>query len=219
MRVTKRIVWDIETGRVEEHVFSDGYEGPVERLDRAGVAASKENAANAGEVAGKLGGYADTEHDTLSPFYNNELHAQHYFSPEQTGEMLTAAEAGSGGTTGSLKGEAELQAARTRNPSGFTKALDEVARNQAKVNAGASEGIAAQDIMGAKQENQLGAAGLQGLHGEDVKGQLEAMGQQQNDINSAVEAGKSGWLQNLNQTLATINGSANAGANLKKAWG
>jgi hypothetical protein len=65
------------------------------------------------------------------------------------------------------------------------KTLDEMARDRAKAAAGASEGIAASDVMGAKQMNQQGAAGMQGLYSTNTAGQLNAMRQQGSDISAA----------------------------------
>jgi hypothetical protein len=70
-----------------------------------------------------------------------------------------------------------------------------------KTAAGASEGIAAQDVMGAKQLNQQGAQGMQGLYGTNVGAQLKAMGLADQDINTELQAQKAGptWLSGLNQ--------------------
>jgi hypothetical protein len=210
MKITTKITWNMLTGEITEHESFE-YFGPLALADRAAQAADRRNADTAGSLAAQQGSQAQTAEGQLSPFYQNEMKAQHEFSPEQTGELLTNAMAGSGGATGALQGQAELEAARTRNPSGFTKALDEAARNQQKTAAATSEGIAAQDVLGAKQLNQQGAAGEAGLFGENLKGQLGAMGQQTADENAAVEAGKSGWLQNMNQTISAL-GSAATGA-------
>lgn len=191
---------------IEKHEFE--YDGVVELCDRAASSAAKQAGAQAATTESQAGSNATAEHATLDPFYTKELNAEHGFDPTQTNEMLTYALGGSGGATGALNGQAELEAARTRNPSGFTKSLDEVSRNQSKAAAGASEGIAAQDVMGAKQLNQEGAAGLQGLEGTDTNAMLGAMGQRTADINTQIEAGKSGWLQNMNSTIESL-GKAN----------
>lgn len=183
------------------------YQGPVAMADRAANAAAKSAANTAGQTASNFGAEADTEHGELAPFFANEMNAKHGYTPEQTNELLTYAGAGTGGTLGSITGQANLEAARTRNASGFTKALDEAARDKAKANAGMSEGVAAQDVEGAKRLNQEGAAGLEGLYGTDVSGQLKAMGQQNEDINTEVAADKAGWLQNMTDVMKSIQGA------------
>jgi hypothetical protein len=182
-------------------------DGTLALCDRALQSAAQNNAKTAGATASGYGTAATDEGAALNPFYTSEMKAQHGFSPTQTNELLTAAEAGGGGAASSLTGQAGLEAARTRNASGFTKSLDEAARDKEKAAAGASEGIASEDVMGAKKLNQEGAAGMEGLYGTNVGAQLKAMGQQDQDINTAVTAGNSGWLQNGMGVLKALQGA------------
>lgn len=214
MRITTKISWDMATGEVTEHEYFE-YQGNVALCDRAASSRTKNAADTAETTAGNMGAEAGNEHAALTPFYTGEMNAKHSLDPNQINEMLTYAGAGAGGAASSITGEAGLTAARTRNASGFTKALDEAARDKSKAAAGLSEGVAAQDVMGAKQLNQEGAAGLSGLYGEDVNGQMKAMGIQNQDINTEIEAGKSGWLQNMNSTIDTLSSAANGASKLK----
>jgi hypothetical protein len=180
----------------------------------SGQAANQYNQANTD--AGQYGQGAQAESAQLNPFFSQEMKAKHLYDPNQINEMLTASEAGSGGAAGALTGQAGLEAQRTRNASGFTKSLDEIARDQTKASAGTSEGIAAEDVMGAKKLNQEGAAGMQGLYGTNVGAQLKAMGQANEDIGTEMKAQQQGptWLQGLKQfsqatdTLGNIAGNA-----------
>ncbi len=142
---------------------------------------------------------AGEENAQLNPFFSQEMKATHSLTPEQQNELLTHAEAGSGGAFGGAEGELNRNSARTGNATTQTKSLDEMARERAKVAAGASEGIAAQDIMGAKELNKEGAQGMQGLYGTNVNGQLNAMGQTQNAIKGEEEATGPNWLSQLDQ--------------------
>lgn len=198
---------DFLAGKPADHTVSHEYEGPLALCDRAANAAAKSAAGTAGQTASGYGSEASTEHSELAPFFVNEMNAKHGNTPEQTNELLTYAGAGTGGTLGSVTGQANLEAARTRNASGFTKALDEAARDKAKANAGMSEGIAAQDVLGAKKLNQEGAEGMAGLYGTDVSGQLKAMGLENEDIGTEIEAGKSGWLQNMTGVMKALQGT------------
>lgn len=212
--ITKAVYKMLPEGGLEL-VSEDSYQysGPVAKLDRALQSQAQNNATTAGNTAAGYGSSAAAEGSALNPFYTSEMKATHAFNPNQTNELLTAAEAGGGGATGALMGQAQQEAQRTRNASGFTKSLDEMARDKAKSAAGASEGIAAQDVMGAKQLNQQGAAGMEGLYGTNVGAQLKAMGQQNEDIGTAVQAGQSGWLQNMQGTLNSLaNGAKGAAA-------
>lgn len=176
---------------------------------RAEESMAKGAAATAGNTAATLGGEAGGEHAALSPFYQREMSAEHAFDPTQINELLTAAGAGTGATTGAMQTSLERQNATTGNAAGATKSLQELARDRMKANAGASESVAAQDVLGAQQLRQEGAAGESGLYGEDLKGQLTAMGQQASDINAATEASKTGWLQNAEGIVKTAADVAN----------
>lgn len=180
------------------------YDGPLALCDRKLQSTATTNANNAGTVAGGYGAEASQEGATLNPFASQEMKARHLYDPTQINELLTAAEAGGGGATGSIVGEANREAARTHNASGFTKALDEAARDKAKAAAATSEGIAAQDVTGAKQLNQEGAGLMSGLYGINTGAQLKAMGQQNEDLGTAIKAGQSGWLQNMTGVLSSL---------------
>ena len=158
---------------------------------------SKSTAAGYGEGASATGA-------ALTPFYQREMQAEHEFDPTQMGEMLTAAEAPIGAVAGNEEAQMQGEAARTHNATGLTKSLDEAARNRMKANAGASEGISAQDVLGAQQLRQQGAAGMMGLHGEDINAQLGAMGQE----NKAISQEDPGFLADLNSGLGTLTKAA-----------
>lgn len=190
---------------VEKHEFE--YDGVIDFCDRSGVGAAKGARDVAASTAANAGGEADTEHQELSPFYSNEMNAENLFTPGQNAELLTSTMAPLGSELGDTQHAAELQGARTRNASGFTKTLQQAQRDKDKAVAGASEGVASQDILGAKQLNQEGAAGEMGLFGNDTSKQLQSMGLETGDINAQVNAGKSGWLQNLNDTLKAVSGT------------
>ncbi len=188
-----------------EDVFSVGLEVCCLRGASNEAQASEQNAVN---TAAQLGGEAGGELATLSPFYQREMTAEHAYDPTQLNEMLTAAEAGTGATTGAMQTALQRQGATTGNAAGQTKALQDLARDRMKANAGASENIAAQDVQGAMNLRQAGAAGESGLYGTNLKGQLAAMGQEASDINAQIDASKTGWLQNAEGIAKTASGIA-----------
>lgn len=220
MKITEFAKWesinDFITGAPADLEISHEYSGPVGKLDRWAQGQAKDAAADSANTADTLRGEAQGEHAQLTPFFSEEMHAQHGYNPTQLNQLLTAAEAGTGAAAGDVAAKTDQLAARTRNASGFTKSLQEQARDRMKTAAGASEGIAAADVEGAKDLNQRGAAGLMGLYGTDTSGMLNAMGQRTQDINAEVEAGKSGWLQNTLNTVNTIANAGNAASKWKK---
>jgi hypothetical protein len=180
--------------------------------DRAATNEAKGAAANAAGTAATEQGQANAIGAQLTPFYRSEMNAQHAFSPQQQNELLGAAAAGLGGSNATSIGQANSEAARTRNTSGFSAALDQAARDRNAAMGGVGANVAAQDVMGTQALRQQGAAGMQGLYGQDTDAMLKAMGIQTGDINAQTEAGKSGWFQNLE-------GGLNAVSGLRKAFG
>jgi len=174
------------------------------------LGAMKSQANQAGTVAGQFGSQAGTEGAQLNPFFTQEMRAQHGLTPGQQNEMLTASEAGAGGALGGLGAGIQNNAARTNNSTGVGKTLDEMARDRSKAAAGASENIAAQDVLGAKQMNQQGAAGMQGLYNTNVGGQLSAMKQQGSDLSAAANMTASPFadLANVAGLGASVGGAA-----------
>jgi hypothetical protein len=202
MKITTRIVFDCDNNILEHEWYE--YDGPVALCDRAAQNEAKSAAANAGSVASQEGSNASALGAQLTPFYRQEMNAQHGFNPGQTNELLNYAGSAAGGGMATAQGAANSEAARTRNTSGFSSALDEAARNRNQTMSQANLGVGAQDVMGAKQLNQEGAAGMQGLYGTDTNAMLGSMGQQQGDINAQVNAGKSGWFQNMTGLLGAL---------------
>lgn len=220
MKIHTVTVWDIETLAIIEDIFHEiSDDSPVALCDRSAQGAANTAAGTAGSTAAGLNANAAAIGSNITPFLTQEmLHPQGYSQQDLTSQ-LDAAEAGAGGATGGLTGEAALQAARTRNSSGFTGALDDAARQRAKAAAGASEGIASSNADLKQKQQQEGAAGLQNLYGTDQDAALKSMGIQTGDIDASVNAGKSGWLQNATSVLSALNGSAQAASSAKQAFG
>jgi hypothetical protein len=113
--------------------------------------------------------------------------------------MLTAAQGGAGGAFGGAEGVLKANAARTGNATALGKDMMDMAMQRGKAAAGASEGIAAQDVAGAKQLNQQGAAGMQGLYGTNVSGELGAMKQANEDVSQETATQGKSWLDQMQQ--------------------
>ena len=169
-------------------------------------ATARENEQNAQALQNQLGQQQQQESAQLNPFFSQEMKAQHSMTPGQQNEMLTAADSGAGAAFGSAQAEVNRNAARTGNATSVTKSLDEMARDKAKSAAGASEGIAAQDVAGAQALRQQGAAGMQGLYGTNVSGQLGAMKQANEDVSTEQATQGQNWASQLTQ-LANLGGS------------
>jgi len=170
-----------------------------------------DTAANTGA---NLGGEAQAIGANVTPFLTEEM-----LHPQGVGQTGLAAEqaaasAGAGGATAGIVGMANERAGASRNAGGFQAALDDASRERMKAAAGSSEGIVAGNEQLKQQQAQQGAEGLGRMYGVDTSGMLNAMGQEHEDINSEVDASKSGWLQNAMGVLGTVGGLATGAGNL-----
>ncbi len=157
-------------------------------------------------TASNLGSEAQGIGANLTPFLTAEMLHPQGLGQEGIGAETSAALGGEGGAAAGLMGAANQRAAASRNAGGFGANLDAIARDRMKAAGTASEGIQAQNQNLMEQQRQAGAAGLGKMYGVDTSGMLESQGQQAQDINAEVNAGKSGWLQNTMGILNDLNG-------------
>lgn len=209
MKILRKLVIDIATGAELEREEFD-YSGPLELCDRAAQAAASSAGQQAGQAGATYGSNAANINANLMPFLTRQMTNPQGMSQRDIGAQLTNALAGSGGATAGLTGAAGKMAAATRNPMGFSAALDAAARSRDRAAAGAGEDVAARNAQTKLAQQESASKELGGLYGTDVSGQLGAERNQTGDINAQIEAGKSGWLQNVESI-------ANTAANVWKA--
>lgn len=164
--------------------------------------------------AAQYGGNASAIGGNLTPFLTQRMLNPQGFSQGDMGAMLANAFGSAGGATSGITGQANLQAGRSRNDAGFSTALDDAARQRAAAAAQTSEGIAANNANLKQDQSNNAARMLQGLYGTDVGAQNEALNTANQATQTGIEAGKSGWLQNMTNLLSAINGSAAAAGNM-----
>jgi hypothetical protein len=180
------------------------YSGPWALADRSQQAAGKQAQQNENFVAANAGGNAAQISSTLTPQLEKQATNPTGYAPQDLNNMLTASAQGAGGATSGITGQANLTAARTRNAGGFTNALDEAARvknRQLSQNNLGVQNANANVKLGQQQDAQKA---LQGLYGTDTSEQLSAMGLVPGTINSTVNAGNSGWLQNTEGIMNSL---------------
>lgn len=177
--------------------------------------AAQAQATNAANTAGSMGGSLQSEgqaiQSSLTPKLLAETTASHSMDPTQLNELLTAAGAGTGGATAGLEGRAELESSASRNTGNLTAMQDSLAQGRQKSLASANEGIAAQDVQGALANKQTALGELGQMGQADTSDALKAMGLQGQDINTEIEAGKSGWFQNLTGMISALKPGASVG--------
>lgn len=213
MKIYRKIVLDMVSGELLHEDWYE-YDGPVELCDRAAQAQAKSVAGAAGTMQGQLEGEGQAIQSKLTPQLEAELTASHSMNPTQINELLTAAGAGAGGATGAFNEQASLDAARTRNTGGLTASLDSAARGRQQALAKASEGIGAMDVQGALANKQSALSQLGQMGQADTSGALSALGLQDQAIGTEVQAGKSGWFQNMTGMIDSLSGAAKAAAGL-----
>lgn len=182
------------------------------KFDRALAGSAEKQADTAGSVASQDRATANGLNAQVSPFYHSLMNETHAFNPTQMNELLTASAAPLSSSLGDAEGEARSEMERTHNTAGFSSALDDAARQRDKTMAGASEKIGAEDVLGAKQDNAAGAAGLTHQADQDTSAMLSAMGIQNEDTNTALKANQQGWYQKMLEGI-------NTGANVMKGMG
>lgn len=159
-------------------------------------------------------GHSSQLYDQLFPTYQEEaLHPQG-FDPVTKAGMKTSAMQTVGGATGGAVGQGDLTAARTRNSGGFEAAGDEAERTGLRQLSADNLGIEQGDAALKEQHHQQGIAGEQGLYTGNQDQLMKAMSLGNQAINTELEAGKSGWLQNFMQILQTINGGGSAAGSI-----
>jgi len=113
-----------------------------------------------------------------------------------------------------VTGQAGLNAMRTRNTGALSGVLDQAARTKQQQLSENALNVQNQSARLAQQKRASALGGLQGLYGTDVNAQLKAMGIQDQDLQTAIQAGNSGWLQNTMWVIGALSSDASKGAGI-----
>lgn len=176
------------------------------RFDR-GV---QKQASNLGQQAGSAAGGAQANasqlYSSIVPGLEREAQTPQGFTPEQLNNQLVASQQAVGGGNAALQGEGRLAALRTRTAGGFTPALDEAARAKGRQLSTNAVGIQNANARLGLQRQQSAQEQLESLYHGNLSAMLQAMGLQNQDLNTQLKGGQSGWLQNTDETLAALGG-------------
>ena len=205
MRIHTHTVIDIDTGKtLQDHFYE--YDGPLALADRAAANEAGQAAKTAGTTAAGYGTAAQGIGGVLTPTLERDIANPIGFNPVEKNNMLVAGEQGAGGAAGGIAGAAGLNAMRTRNSGALSGVLDQNARIKQQQLSQNALGVQNESAKLAQAKRASALGGLQGLYGTDVGAQMKSMGIQNEDINSQIEAGKSGWLQNTMGVIGTLGG-------------
>jgi hypothetical protein len=113
-------------------------------------------------------------------------------TPQEMNNALVAAQQESGGAESGIVGQANLMAARARNPGAQTAALDEAARQKLRQDSQTALNIRQMALNRQMQGLGLGAD----IYGTQLRGAMQAYGLVPQDVEAAARANQTGWLQN-----------------------
>ncbi len=199
-RTTRRVLYDPMTGGTEPIAG-------VKKAQQAGQGAAN----TATTTASGYGTGATDIGSTLVPFEKKQLTNPTGMNPTDINNMLVAGEQGAGGANAGITGQANLEASRTHNTGALSGVLDEAARDKTRQLSQNALGVQNQNAKVKLGQQDEASKALGGLYGTDVNAQLKAQGLVPEDINSWVNAGKSGWYQNTLQGIDTLTGAAKGG--------
>jgi hypothetical protein len=148
-------------------------------------------------------------YNQLMPEFSQEATNPQGFGAADLAAMNTASQQSTGGAVASAKGEGALEAARTRNSAGIAPSIEESARDAMRTNSENALNIQGANAKLKQQQQQEGLSGLSNLYGTNTNEVLSSLGLQNAATNDYVNAGNSGWFQNMT-------GLMNAGANVAK---
>jgi hypothetical protein len=151
---------------------------------------SSNAATQAANTASTDGSTAATAASAVIPYESRQLTNPSGVSQQDIGAQLTAGLAGAGGATAGLAGAASKDAATTRNPNGFSAALDAAARSRQQAAASTSEGIAANNANVKLQQQQQAGNVLSGMYGTSLSAQNGASGQIAPDVQANIAANR-----------------------------
>lgn len=194
---------------VESHSFE--YGGPVARCDRSAQNQASQNSKTANGVAGGFGATASQIGSSIIPGLEREANNPVGLTPEQRNTATVSGAEAIGGVNSGVKGEANLASSRTRNAGGFAPALDEAARIKSRALATNTQDITNLDTSLANKKQQFAQGELGGLYGNLNADQLKAMGISDEDLNTMIKAGQTGWQQNAMGWLNAFKPSGGGG--------
>lgn len=157
-------------------------------------------------------------YNQLMPEYASEATNPQGFGPADLAATNTASQQSTGGAVASAKGEGALQAARTRNSAGIAPAIEESARDAMRTNSSNALGVQEANAKLKQEQQQAGLAGESSLYGTNTNEVLSSLGLQNAATNDYVDAGKSGWFQNMTGLMSALNGPGTGAAITKYCY-
>lgn len=209
MKIYTKLVFNMESGKIlEEESFE--YDGPIDKCDRAAQQMARTALNKTSQTADQYNAEGQNINSTLTPYLNRQLLNPIGINPKDIGAIQTNALAGESGNKAGIIGAAGKYATATRNPSGFSSALDSAARSGEKAASDVASSSAAENAKVKLGQSSDASKQLGSMYQTDTDASLKVLGLDPELINSLTKSGQSGWLQNMNDTIATLSGTAKA---------
>jgi hypothetical protein len=174
------------------------------------------NAGTAQSTSNTLSTKAAHDYDFLDPVLKGDVTNPQGYTPQQLAYINTAAQQSTGGGTSAVTGEANLEAARTRNAGGFQGAIGTGSRNAMKENS--ENALKVQAMQADLQQTQRRDAmkALQDLYGTN---NTDALGYL-NSSNSALGAENQSHpvqqgIRTASDLISSLTGAAKAGKEIR----
>mgnify|MGYP005814578841 CR=1 FL=1 len=135
------------------------------------------NSGTANALSSRYSNAANSIYGTINPVLSTQ--AIQGFTPQQLADVNTAGQQSLGGAVSGAVGQANLQAARTRNAGGYQGAIRSAAQAAMKQN---SQNALQTQMASIEQQNKALQA-LQQLYGTNVAGGLTALGTSNQALN------------------------------------
>jgi hypothetical protein len=149
----------------------------------------------------------------LVPGLEREANKPQGYTPEEMNNQLVAGEQGAGGANAGIAGQANLQAARSRNSSAQSADLDSAARTKTQQLSTNALNVQNKSANLGEEKQQAAQKELGGLYGTDTEANLKAQGLMPEDVEAETKAGQSGWFQNMTSLIAALGkGAQGAGS-------
>lgn len=147
------------------------------------------NNAGTGQQAQKqLQANANAVTDHLTPQLENQANNPQGYTPQQLAYMNTASQQSEGGSTAGITGQANLEAARTRNAGGFQGAIGSASREAQRNLSQNALNIQTKQAELQQQQRQAALQQLQSLYGTEQGGALSYLGASNTALNAENQA-------------------------------
>jgi len=174
-------------------------------------AAAGQNAKTAQGLSSSYSSQAQGNSNILTPTLNKMVTSPTGLGQQTKNNMTTAAMQTAGGAEAGIVGGALQRAAATNNAGAYDPAIASAGQDAMHTLSDAALGVENTDALLKEQQRQQGIEGLQNMYGTNVGAGQNSLGLSDQALQTQLQAGQSGWLQNTLGVISALNGS-NGGA-------